>query len=77
MAAVEFDPLVEANELRSQLASEKRRLAFFFGAPTSQSVGIDGLAALTSAVPTELENSEMRAYGSLLALDNPALVKSF
>lgn len=50
MPQTEFDPLREANELRSQLASEKRRLAFLFGAGTSQSVGLDGLAGLTKAV---------------------------
>jgi hypothetical protein len=70
----EFDPLREANELRGQLASEKRRLAFLFGAGTSQAVGLDGLAKLTSAVAADLSKESKEngvTYERLLALDNP------
>lgn len=67
----EFDPLREANELRSQLASEKRRLAFLFGAGTSQSVGLDGLAGLTVAVGNDLKTDDRKVYDELLQLDNP------
>lgn len=67
----EFDPLREANELRGQLASEKRRLAFLFGAGTSQAVGLDGLAKLTSTVASDLGKEDAETYGRLLALDNP------
>lgn len=70
-AQTEFDPLREANELRSQLASEKRRLAFLFGAGTSQSVGLDGLAQLTTAVGSDLKTDDRKAYETLLQLDNP------
>lgn len=75
-AIVEFDPLVEANEIRSQLASEKRRLAFLFGAGTSQAVGIDGLAALTTAVGEGLEQPQATLYGALLALDTPGTLET-
>src|SRR5438477_617643 len=57
----EFDPLREANELRSQLASEKRRLAFLFRAGTSQSVGLEGFTGLTTAVGSDLKNDDRKA----------------
>src|SRR5688572_13835837 len=71
MAQTEFDPLREANELRSQLASEKRRLAFLFGAGTSQSVGVQGLERLTKDVADDLANDNRTAYDGLLKLDTP------
>lgn len=67
----EFNPLREANELRSQLASEKRRLAFMFGAGTSQSVGLDGLVGLTTAVESDLKGEDCAAYQRVLKLDDP------
>jgi len=67
---MEFDPLREANEFRSQLASEKRRLAFLFGAGTSQSVGVEGLAGLTKAVGTDLKGDDRATYDALLGLDD-------
>ena len=72
----EFDPLREANELRSQLASEKRRLAFLFGAGTSQSVGLDGLAGLTIAVGKDLKPDERKVYEGVLKLDNPGTLET-
>jgi hypothetical protein len=66
---VEFDPLREASELRSQLASEKRRLAFLFGAGTSQAVGLPGIVTLTSSVAAALGEDERSAYLHLLSLD--------
>jgi hypothetical protein len=71
-AQTEFDPLREANELRSQLASEKRRLAFLFGAGTSQSVGLEGLTGLTTAVGTDLKGDDAKAYAHILKLDEPS-----
>jgi SIR2-like protein len=71
MLQTEFDPLREANELRSQLASEKRRLAFLFGAGTSQLVGLEGLAQLTTAVAADLAGQDRAAYDALLQLDTP------
>ena len=45
-----YDPLHEASEIREQLASDKRRLAFFFGAGTSMAVGLPGIDDLTTRV---------------------------
>jgi len=56
-----FDPLREAEELREQLGSDKRRLILFFGAGTSQAVGIDSVLSLTTNVRPEL-NSAQRAH---------------
>lgn len=52
---VVHDPLRAALEIREQLASEKRRLAFFFGAGTSMAVGMPGIDALTEQVAVSLE----------------------
>lgn len=48
------DPLRAAVELREQLASEKRRLAFFLGAGTSMAVGLPGIRGLTEMVLKKL-----------------------
>jgi hypothetical protein len=49
-----FDPYLAAVEIRDQLASEKRKLGFFFGAGASMAVGIPGIAALTDEVEKRL-----------------------
>ena len=49
------DPLRAALEIREQIASEKRRLSFFFGAGTSISIGIPGINELTKQVSDRLE----------------------
>lgn len=49
-----FDPAREAVEFRNQLSSDKRRLAFFFGAGISQAVGIPGLVPLTKLIQADL-----------------------
>ena len=67
--SIEFDPLREASELRSQLASEKRRLAFLFGAGTSQAVGLEGLPALTKGVALDLKADDKILFDRLLKLD--------
>src|SRR4051812_26613835 len=54
------DPLRAAIELREQLASEKRRLSFFFGAGTSMSVGLPGIGALTEIVLDRLQEPERK-----------------
>lgn len=46
-----------AIELREQLASDKRRLAFFMGAGTSMAVGIPGIEALTQQVKESLKEA--------------------
>jgi len=48
------DPLREALEIREQLASEKRKLAFFFGAGTSIAAGLPGIDTLTEQVSEKL-----------------------
>jgi len=53
---VTHDPLRAALEIREQLASEKRRLAFFFGAGTSMSIGIPGIDELTQQVFNQLQS---------------------
>ncbi|MBI1979889.1 MAG: SIR2 family protein [Elusimicrobia bacterium] len=49
------DPLRAALEIREQLASDKRKLAFFFGAGTSMAVGLPGIDVLTTKVPEHLQ----------------------
>jgi hypothetical protein len=66
--ALTFEPLREAEELREQLGSDKRRLLLFFGAGTSQSVGIDSVAALTKNVRPELTPAQQTHYDRILAL---------
>ncbi|MCK5605132.1 SIR2 family protein, partial [Candidatus Pacearchaeota archaeon] len=48
------EPIKAALELREQLASEKRKLGFFFGAGTSMAVGLPGIEALTEGVEKAL-----------------------
>lgn len=50
-----YDPLREASEIREQLASDKRRLAFFFGAGTSMAVGLPSIDDLTTQVSKLLQ----------------------
>ena len=52
---VAHDPLSIAFEIREQLASEKRRLAFFTGAGTSMAVGFPGIQQLTDMVSNRLK----------------------
>jgi len=63
-----FDPLREAEELREQLGSDKRRLILLFGAGTSQAVGIDSIAALTTNVRPELAGPQQPHYDKILAM---------
>lgn len=57
-----FDPVREAEELREQLGSDKRRLLIFFGAGTSQAVGIDGISQLTANVAADLTPAQKTHY---------------
>jgi hypothetical protein len=52
---VQHNPWSAAEEIREQLASEKRKLAFFFGAGTSMAVGLPGINELTKKVSEQLE----------------------
>jgi hypothetical protein len=52
------DPLRAAFEIREQLASEKRKLAFFFGAGTSMAAGSPGIDELTKKVFEQLPGPE-------------------
>lgn len=60
-----FDPAREAEELREQLGSDKRRLLVFFGAGTSQAVGIDGIIQLTTSVRADLPGPQQAHYDRL------------
>ena len=61
-----YDSLRAAFEIREQLASEKRRLAFFFGAGTSMAVGIPGIESLTSMVVEKLDVPSKACFQSIL-----------
>jgi len=50
------NPLKEAIEICEQLASDKRKLGFFFGAGTSMAVGMPGIKELTEFVAKELKD---------------------
>ena len=54
-----------AFELREQLASDKRRLAFFMGAGTSMAVGVPGINELTSKVEEKLPEPMKKVYGPI------------
>lgn len=60
------DPLRAAFEIREQLASEKRRLAFFLGAGTSIAVGLPGINDLTTRVKGLLPAAEQVRFQSIL-----------
>jgi hypothetical protein len=65
--AVAFDPLREAEEIREQLGSDKRRLILFLGAGTSQAVGIDSVSSLTKNVKPELSAPQQAQFDKILA----------
>jgi hypothetical protein len=65
--ALAFDPLREAEEIREQLGSDKRRLILFLGAGTSQAVGIDSVSSLTTNVKPELSASQQAQFDKILA----------
>lgn len=71
-----FEPIREAAEFRSQLSSDKRRLAFFFGAGTSQAVGIPGLLSLTDKVKESLASNYQAHYERLLARDKEGTLET-
>ena len=64
--ATTFDPVREAEELREQLGSDRRRLIVFFGAGTSQAVGIDGVVQLTGNVGKSLGAPFDKQYARIL-----------
>jgi hypothetical protein len=66
-----FDPVREAEELREQLGSDRRRLLVFFGAGTSQAVGIDGVVQLTKNVASDLTGEQRAHYDRLLSQSGP------
>jgi hypothetical protein len=66
-----FSPLQEAREFREQLSSGRRRTGFLFGAGTSQAVGLDGIAQLTTNVGNELSGEMQKLYEHLLTEVGP------
>ena len=73
---MKFDPTREATELRNQLSSDKRRLAFFFGAGTSQAVGIPGLVSLGKLVTEDLTPEHAAHYQRLLLRDKDGTLET-
>lgn len=63
---VSHDPLNAALEIREQLASETRRLLFFFGAGTSMSIGLPGIVKLTADVAAKLKASQKDHFTALM-----------
>ncbi len=59
---IKHDPLNCALEIREQLASEKRKLAFFFGAGTSMAVGLPGIDELTELISKHLKEPYKTLY---------------
>jgi hypothetical protein len=59
------DLLSTAIEIREQLASESRRLLFFFGAGTSMAVGLPGVIALTKQIAEALQEPQKEQFGKL------------
>lgn len=70
-----YDPFAEAQELREQLASDRRRLALLLGAGTSQSVGLEGIAQLTTNIAGELDAANKGRYERLLKLGDQRTVE--
>jgi hypothetical protein len=68
---VTHDPVREAEELREQLGSDRRRLLIFFGAGTSQAVGIDGAVQLTKNIESDLPDPHKARYARLLTQAGP------
>ncbi|MFA5786489.1 MAG: SIR2 family protein [Actinomycetota bacterium] len=64
-ARVEHDPLQAATDLRDQLASDKRRVAFLFGAGTSMAVGMPGIQDLSDQVTAQLKGTVRDLYGRI------------
>ncbi len=66
MTSTIYDALDEAREFREQLASDRRRTAFLFGAGTSQAVGLDGIVQLTAKIPELLSDGLRPSYERVL-----------
>lgn len=62
---IAHDPLSAAFEIREQLVSEKRRIAFFFGAGTSMAVGIPGIEELTKQVSEQIEGPSKESFDKI------------
>lgn len=52
-------------QLRDQLASDKRKLGFFFGAGTSMAVGLPGVFALTAQIAEKIEKGHKPLFEKL------------
>lgn len=63
----EHDVAVELNELRNELAYQKR-LGFFLGAGTSCAIKISNIAQLTEKVGDSLKDEAKRQYDSVLSV---------
>jgi hypothetical protein len=59
---VKYNPVQFAHELREQLSSDKRRLAFFVGAGASMAAGLPGIIQLTKYVGDALSEELIYAF---------------
>ncbi len=66
MLTLTHDPLNAALEIREQLASDSRRLVFFFGAGTSMAVGLPGIDKLTTTIHAQLPEALKLRFKALL-----------
>lgn len=71
MEAMTHDPWRVAQELREQLSSDKRKLAFFFGAGTSIAAGLPGIEKLTEGIENQLPE-ELKKQFKAIKDDLPA-----
>jgi hypothetical protein len=60
-----YSPSQVVKELKDQLASEKRKLSFLFGAGTSMSVGIPGVIQLTEKIESTLDAKFSKQFEEL------------
>ena len=65
MEAMTHDPWRVAQELREQLSSDKRKLAFFFGAGTSIAAGLPGIEKLTNGIENQLPEKLKKQFKAI------------
>lgn len=65
------DPLNLALELREQMATQERRIVFFFGAGTSMASGLPGLIELTKLIQGGLKGSDKDSFDKIATSIGP------
>lgn len=59
---MKYNPVQFAHELREQLSSDKRRLAFFVGAGASMAAGLPGIIQLTKCVESSMSSELLPCF---------------